>query len=57
MDNVMEMTLDLDEDVEFAIREILKDEPDKSFEQVINELFRIGLTDGGISDDSENLTA
>jgi hypothetical protein len=41
----MEMTLDLDEDVEFAIREILKGEPDKSFEQVVNELFRIGLAD------------
>lgn len=52
----MEMTLDLDEDVESGIRDILKDEPDKSFEQVVNELFRIGLADGRISDDSENLT-
>ena len=53
----MKMTLDLDEDVELAIRDILKDEPDKSLEQVVNELFRIGLADEGICDDTKNLTA
>lgn len=41
----MEMTLELDEDVEAAIQEILENEPDRSFEQVVNELFRIGLSD------------
>ncbi|MGQ0541647.1 MAG: hypothetical protein ACT4O9_07345 [Blastocatellia bacterium] len=51
------MTLDLDEDVEFGICKILKDEPDKSFEQIVNELFRIGFAESVISDDSENLTA
>lgn len=53
----MEMTLDLDEDVEAGIQEILKENPDKSFEQVVNELFRIGFAEGSISDDSENITA
>jgi hypothetical protein len=41
----MKMTLDLDEDVETAIREILENESDQSFEQIINELLRTGLTE------------
>ncbi len=39
------MTLNLDEDIESAIREILKNEPDRSLEQIVNELLRIGLAD------------
>ncbi|MCC7306171.1 MAG: hypothetical protein IT173_01290 [Acidobacteria bacterium] len=49
----MEMTLELDEDVAAAIKEILENEPDRSFELVVNELFRIGLANGGIEDERQ----
>ena len=41
----MKMTLNLDKDVETAIQQILESEPERSFEQVVNELLRTGLTD------------
>lgn len=39
------MTLDLDEDAELAILGFLENEPDRSLEQIVNELLRIGLSD------------
>lgn len=53
----MEITLDLDDDVSEGIQAILADNPDKSFEQIVNELFRIGFANAGISNDGETLTA
>ena len=41
----MEITVELDEDVESAIRDVMKRESDKSFELVVNELLRAGLAD------------
>ncbi len=47
LDKRYEITIDLDEDVEFAIQEILKDEAEKSFEEVVNELLRVSFADDG----------
>lgn len=46
---LMKMTMDIDDDVATEILEVHESEPDKSFEQIVNELFRIGL---GIDDEN-----
>ena len=41
--NVMKMTLTIDDDVASDIRNVQENEPEKSFERIVNELLRIGL--------------